>query len=543
MTTIHDYKLDVNQNLLLSPDGSRSVRPKTLELLLYFNQHAEKVLTKQHLLDNIWKSVGAQEHLLFQSVNEIRALLAPVPVIKTHPKIGYQWIAEQIITLESTVPERRKPRMPLVAVVSAFSLVLVFTFFLGNMMSPQPVKNVTSNLPQTLSREIVVLPFEVQIQGNSEDWVRLGAMDMLINKLRDLRQFAVPDAEEVMMALSRSRALELTELEQQANAIRTQIGEAVTLHAKLLGATMEFQLHYSLIGRYHVKQGVILGSTVQELLTKLTDELLAYYQIERPEIKTSIASQSADYALLQAMEHFHSGELEKSEAFFVTYLHTHPNNLTALRYVIKIKTAQRAFLEAENIGKRALVLARQNRAEQEQVRLLFELGVLAIMRENFELAQDRLQESRELAEQFNDTLYAAFAHTQLAHIMVMESHFEEAESFYKRALTYHQGFQCAYGQINNLQALSMLYVYQEDLTTSEILFSDAISIARANQLESEFVQLLLGKIHRKIFNVDNDFWLNNVQQLTSPLEDIPFKTQINTQIKRLRDATKTPQDQ
>lgn len=533
--TIHDFRLDVSQNQLLSPNGNRSVRPKTLELLLFFLGHPDEVLNKQRLLDEVWKSAGAQEHLLFQSVKEIRELFEPIHVIKTHPKTGYQWVAGQVPSVNnlSTKNPRSKFKVAWTG-VSALALIFFAYLLFSHTLKPEtPQKEEAQLVAQYPSREIIVLPFEIEVQGNAEDWVRLGAMDMLINRLRNLNQFAVPDAEEVMMAIARSSALAMPEMEQQANAIRTQIGEAVTLHTKLLGSTMEFQLHYTLIGRFHFKQGIVLGATVPELLAKLTEELLAFYQIKHDDSNPSIASQSADYALLQAMEHFHLGKLDKAEAFLMTYLHAHPDNLTAQRYLLKTKIENYAFEEAESIGEKALIQAQQSGENQEHVRLLFELGLLASVQEKFELAQQRLSESRRLAEKFNDTLYAAFAHTQLGHLMMRESHLEEAERLYQRALKYHQGFQCAYGQISNLQALSMLYAQHQDMSRSEAFLNDAIAIAQSNQLHNEYAHLLLSKIEHKAFDSDREYWLNEVQQLVSELENTRFKSQILARLQHL----------
>lgn len=77
------------------------------------------------------------------------------------------------------------------------------------------------------------------------------------------------------------------EIEQQSYAIQTLIGEAVVLHSKLLDSPMEYQLHYSLVGCFQIKQGLLFAETVSQLLDKLTSDILVFYQIAGVALKTA----------------------------------------------------------------------------------------------------------------------------------------------------------------------------------------------------------------------------------------------------------------
>ena len=69
---IGDFRLDPQTNIVSGPNGEQAVRPKTLQLLLFFIENSDNIHSKQTLLDEVWASAGAQEHVLFQSINEIR---------------------------------------------------------------------------------------------------------------------------------------------------------------------------------------------------------------------------------------------------------------------------------------------------------------------------------------------------------------------------------------------------------------------------------------------------------------------------------------
>ena len=538
---IGDFKLDVTQNQLVSSASVQTVRPKTMALLLYFIRHQDQIVPKQTLLDDVWNSAGAQEHVLFQSIKEIRELFAPLNVIKTHPRVGYQWIAP-IKEIETKSPSETAPRRSnyvrfgLVAAVLFTLTMIVILAQQAPPISPSP----QADLNKTLSREIIVLPFEVEVDGNGEDWVRLGAMDMMINKLKGLDQFAIPNAEDVMMAIARTEAFATQDMEHQSYAVRTQVGESVTLHTKLLGAPMEYQLHYSLVGRYQTKQGLLFGDTVGQLLDDLVKDILRIYQVTENQVPSSLAQTSADYTLLQAMEGFHHGHMDKAEIFFKAYLQTHGNNLTAQRYLLKVKIAKGKLSEASALGQAALAQSRNEGNHQETVRLLFELGVVASLKQDMNQAQELLSLSRELAEQHRDNLYAAFSHTQLGHLMVQQQQYSQAKGMYQQALEYHESFQCPYGQISNLHALSMLYANEQDILQSEAMLNKAIDIAQANQLNHEHAHLLLNKIARGMAGKNRELWLTRAEKLISELQDSDFKSHFVNRLKRLNDAPPAP---
>ncbi|MEM8996833.1 MAG: winged helix-turn-helix domain-containing protein, partial [Acidobacteriota bacterium] len=78
-------------------DRSRTLKPRVMELLVHLSHHAGEVLSKEHLLDALWKDTFVTENTLMNAVSELRKALgddtkAP-SFITTHSKRGYRLIA------------------------------------------------------------------------------------------------------------------------------------------------------------------------------------------------------------------------------------------------------------------------------------------------------------------------------------------------------------------------------------------------------------------------------------------------------------------
>lgn len=541
------FQLLAQENRIVSPDGEQSIRPKTLELLLYLINNASEILSKQRLLDAVWQSPVTQEHVLFQSINEIRNLFKPLNVIKTYPRKGYQWIGEARL-LPASQPQpsvetrpRRTGWLPLA--LASLLLLPIAWYFVGfgagkAITSDQPLI-ASASVPEMAmaSRELVILPINNQVRGSAHDWVRLGAMDMMIKKLHGEPGFMVFSAEDVMQALARSDTFDLIDIEQQSRALRAHMGEVVTLHSKLLGAPMDYQLHYSLIGRYQIKQGIVFATHLPDLLKKLMNEVMTQYQAPYDMARAPIAKQTADHNFLQAMESFHRQDFQAANHYFSALLQTTPDNVTAQRYLLQSLIAQQHYTQAAVIGEQALNMAQIQQQPIEHLRILFELGVLASRQHNFERADRLISQSQALAEQHGDQLYVAYAHTQLGHLMMQQAQWSQAETLYTRALTYHQGFACPYGQISNLGALAKLEQQQGKQQGQLHYLDKAIAVANKNAMRFEHIHLLLNKVDLANNANERQLLLYQAEQLMQQLDKPQLQQQISTRLRQLGHST------
>lgn len=493
---IGDFTLHPLTNKVVIGNEDKPIRQKTLQLLVYLLEHQDAIHSKQQLLDAIWQSAGAQEHVLFQSINEIRAIFKPLEVVKTFPRQGYQWIypyskVETVTKTSHEIPTQKKNRYAIFALLT-ICLAVFSALFLSSWQVDRQQPNDTAgsalNSP-IMSRELVVLPVENTVSDKSLAWVRLGGMDIMIKQLQAQNKFAVLDVEDVMMTLARGNSFDLNNVEQQARMIRTNVGEAVTLQTKLLGAPMQYQLHYRLVGRYQQKQNIIYADTVDQLWPQLVTQILHHYQ--EPQTATDFNEQYADHHLLQAMEHFHRQDFDKAEQYFNVLHDQRPSSVIAMRYLVKLLRFRSAYEQAEELASKALIEAERQGKMREYSRIVFQQGVIASSQLQFEKANKYFEQSRALADKYGDKLYVAFSHTEIARLLAIKGYYSQAEALYLEALKYHESFRCPYGQVANLHALAELQWQVKDKLQTNDYFVEAMAVAKQNNLKVEQVFLLL----------------------------------------------------
>lgn len=72
-----------------------TLEPRLIDLLVFFAQHSGEVLSRDELIDNVWKRSIVTNHVVTQSISELRKSLkdndedSPV-YIATVPKRGYK---------------------------------------------------------------------------------------------------------------------------------------------------------------------------------------------------------------------------------------------------------------------------------------------------------------------------------------------------------------------------------------------------------------------------------------------------------------------
>jgi tetratricopeptide (TPR) repeat protein/DNA-binding winged helix-turn-helix (wHTH) protein len=170
------------------------LRPKSFELLVYLIDNRDRLVTKDELLDNLWKDTAVTESSLVQCVIDVRRVLgddARSPAfIRTAPKLGYQFIAP-VAELEGEpnvpAPQPVNQLPPLldggyrfrrwILAAVAFALIGLAALFFWFLPAHAPVP---SAAPRT---SLTVLYFENQSNSPELAWLRAGLTDMLITGL------------------------------------------------------------------------------------------------------------------------------------------------------------------------------------------------------------------------------------------------------------------------------------------------------------------------------------------------------------------------
>src|SRR5262249_47189852 len=91
-----EFTLDVLHRCLYCGTERIHVTPKPLETLIYLVQHQGETVTKQRLLEEVWRNTAVTEGTLVQAVREIRKALGDDKgnprFIQTIPREGYRFV-------------------------------------------------------------------------------------------------------------------------------------------------------------------------------------------------------------------------------------------------------------------------------------------------------------------------------------------------------------------------------------------------------------------------------------------------------------------
>jgi TolB-like protein/DNA-binding winged helix-turn-helix (wHTH) protein len=86
------YTLDVERGSLGAADREINLRPKSYEVLRYLVEHADRLVTKEELIKEVWPDVIATDESLARCISEVRHAIGDEKqsIIKTVAKRGYK---------------------------------------------------------------------------------------------------------------------------------------------------------------------------------------------------------------------------------------------------------------------------------------------------------------------------------------------------------------------------------------------------------------------------------------------------------------------
>jgi transcriptional activator of cad operon len=106
----------------ISRDGrQKTLEPRLIDMLCYFAQHPDVVLSRDELIDNVWKRNIVTNHVVTQCISELRKYLkdgdsdSPEYII-TVPKRGYK-LATSVIWCEEGETQPAPAQAPQIAVI------------------------------------------------------------------------------------------------------------------------------------------------------------------------------------------------------------------------------------------------------------------------------------------------------------------------------------------------------------------------------------------------------------------------------------------
>ena len=202
-----NFRLDPATRELHRGDDRQVLPPKVFECLVWLIEHRDRAVGRDELIAAVWGKTDAPDNLLAQVVTRLRRMLdadASESMIRTVPRFGYRWVAVTSVSAEvsvASVPAAASPPLPQVRGPGAWSarwwLGLACAGLLVTLMTGLPGwladhrGGAPAAVAEPLLERALVLPVVVDgVPG--DEWMRLGLMVLIIERLRSAGQPVVP---------------------------------------------------------------------------------------------------------------------------------------------------------------------------------------------------------------------------------------------------------------------------------------------------------------------------------------------------------------
>ncbi|BDX05879.1 hypothetical protein MACH26_14000 [Planctobacterium marinum] len=425
----------------------------------------------------VWSDVVVGEHVVFQSIKEIRQVFEPAEVIKTVPKQGYTWIHD-VQELEASSGTKSQSdtsstgKKALVLSLSGLCLALIFALIWVTQL-PQ----------QKLSGSLVILPVNDNIKDADHHWVKLGAMDQLIQQLASGEHTGVLHTDYVLEIMERANTpLQGYSSDDIAN-IFTVSGASLIVETTLMGVPQDYKLLYTLFRQTSIKKGVVFAKSIPAALEKLANIIAHQSGLNINPLPADYGSGFSNEIIANALLAQENNDIESTIKLLEAVVAKEKSNLTAKRLLIE-KLMQQGEIERagellQDAFKQLKALDKPNR---EQVRISFFAAVNEIQKMNISSAETLLDKTEILATDLNEWLYLGYIAETRGKVAQHLGQYQRAEQFFQQAISYHQVLHCPYGESNGLLNLSILADEQGLERKAQAFLNEALTKTRQHQL-------------------------------------------------------------
>ncbi len=199
-----EFRLDAETPCLWRGGKPVQIFPKALEILVLLVGSRGAIVSREELLESVWKDTFVEEANITYTVSLLRKTLGDKNYIQTVPKRGYRFKADVrevqsnafsrekttrftgVFTPRGVAPNAPKTRWYFISIISLSVLFLtsfvVWQKFDGRSGVPVTQRNI---------RSVAVLPLKPLTEGEPSKMMALGLTDSLISRLGSLNRFAV----------------------------------------------------------------------------------------------------------------------------------------------------------------------------------------------------------------------------------------------------------------------------------------------------------------------------------------------------------------
>lgn len=464
------------------------VRPKTSDLLIVLLEANGEIVSKSDLLAKVWNDVVVEEHVIFQSITELRKILGDSRIIKTHPRKGYsitttvEKCKEQHQSLSRPQPDIKtqssRLKKSILANRKAIAIIIII------LMIALAAK-LTLNKENTSSLEgtVIVLPVTNRIEDSEHAWLRYGGMDILIKQLQSQSANPVLSTELVLDTLKRAN-FSSDVVDERAIARLFEIsGAEVIVTQAISGFSGDYQLVYSIYEQDDVTRGVLFADKTNALFAEFNTLLLTSMGVVE---KKDIQDYQHDFAnelMASAIDEMQLENYRKAVTMFKAVLVNEPENLLASRMLAKAHAHLGEFKQMEVVATDAVEYAMKAGDNKNLGRLFLWQAISLTQQAKYNDALSILKYAKAKAEHNNDLLYLANASRVTGKIYLQQNKFAEARSEISEALTIYSSIREPYGQSSMYIDLGELELALDNIDEAKIAFEKALKIAKKSKLE------------------------------------------------------------
>jgi len=222
---LHAYRfgaflLDPAKRILARDGAPLTLQPKAFDVIVYLLEQRDRAVGRDELIAAVWGKADISDNALGQVVLQARRAVedsgGDQQLIRTVPRFGYRWIApveriesaphDEMPVAEATsapaAPAPSRPRWPWFVLATLLALAAIAVAWWrphGARPAVETPVPTPAPAPRHVDNAFIVLPFTVDAPP-SWSWVRLGAMDLAVQRLRGSGQAVLPSDDVVGLA-------------------------------------------------------------------------------------------------------------------------------------------------------------------------------------------------------------------------------------------------------------------------------------------------------------------------------------------------------
>jgi len=241
---------------------------KVMELLVYLVNNRERVVSRNELLDQLWKNQVVADDVLNVAMSSLRKALGDdfkTPVyIKTLPRKGYQLIA----SVKAMSPNSRSMKSRMIAVLL---ILVIATLFCFQFLPEVETSDINSDSNQPI--RLAVLPFDYFSSTKNREYIADGLTEAIINRLVQESNIQVTSRSSVMQY--KVKKVFVKEVAEQLNvewilegSVQLE-GDKIQVTAQLINAVKDVHLWSETYQRNLSDLFQIQAEVASEIVTRL----------------------------------------------------------------------------------------------------------------------------------------------------------------------------------------------------------------------------------------------------------------------------------